>query len=62
MGVGERIARQGLNHHGIELGFSGAQCIDFAELTGGKSITIYAQHEVTGIDCGAVGVLWSAAF
>jgi p-hydroxybenzoate 3-monooxygenase len=46
-GVGERIARQGLKHQGIELGFAGArQRIDFAELTGGKSITIYAQHEV----------------
>jgi len=46
-GVGERIARQGLKHRGIELGFAGARHrIDFAELTGGKSITIYAQHEV----------------
>jgi p-hydroxybenzoate 3-monooxygenase len=46
-GVGARIARQGLQHRGIELGFAGArQRIDFAELTGGKSITIYAQHEV----------------
>jgi p-hydroxybenzoate 3-monooxygenase len=46
-GVGERIARQGLKHQGIELGFAGARRrIDFAELTGGKSITIYAQHEV----------------
>jgi p-hydroxybenzoate 3-monooxygenase len=46
-GVGERIARQGLKHQGIELGFAGArQRIDFADLTGGKSITIYAQHEV----------------
>jgi p-hydroxybenzoate 3-monooxygenase len=47
MGVGERIARQGLKHQGIELGFAGARKrIDFTELTGGKSITIYAQHEV----------------
>jgi p-hydroxybenzoate 3-monooxygenase len=46
-GVGERLARQGLQHHGIELGFAGKrERIDFAELTGGKSITIYAQHEV----------------
>jgi p-hydroxybenzoate 3-monooxygenase len=47
MGVGERIARQGLKHQGIELGFAGGRHrIDFTELTGGKSITIYAQHEV----------------
>jgi p-hydroxybenzoate 3-monooxygenase len=46
-GVGERLMRQGLVHHGIELGFAGQRNrIDFAELTGGKSITIYAQHEV----------------
>ena len=47
MGVGDRLARQGLVHHGIELGFAGKRKrIDFAKLTGGKSITIYAQHEV----------------
>jgi p-hydroxybenzoate 3-monooxygenase len=46
-GVGDRLARQGLMHHGIELGFAGKrERIDFAELTGGKSITVYAQHEV----------------
>ena len=46
-GVGERLAKQGLVHRGISLGFSGQRKrIDFAELTGGKSITIYAQHEV----------------
>jgi p-hydroxybenzoate 3-monooxygenase len=46
-GVGKRLAEQGLVHHGISLGFSGQRKrIDFAELTGGKSITIYAQHEV----------------
>ena len=47
MGVGDRLARQGLVHHGIELGFAGKrERIDFAQLTGGKSITVYAQHEV----------------
>ena len=46
-GVGERLTREGLVHEGIELRFGGAgHRIDFAELTGGKSITIYAQHEV----------------
>ena len=46
-GVGERLQREGLTHHGIELRFNGAgHRIDFADLTGGKGITIYAQHEV----------------
>jgi p-hydroxybenzoate 3-monooxygenase len=46
-GVGQRLVQQGLLHRGISLGFSGQRKrIDFAELTGGKSITIYAQHEV----------------
>jgi p-hydroxybenzoate 3-monooxygenase len=46
-GVGERMQRQGLFHGGIELRFSGAgHRIDFRELTGGKGVVIYAQHEV----------------
>jgi p-hydroxybenzoate 3-monooxygenase len=46
-GVGERLQRESLVHHGIELRFNGAgHRIDFADLAGGKSITIYAQHEV----------------
>ncbi len=47
MGVGERLKAEGLVHYGIELRFSGrGHRIDFQELTGGKGITIYAQHEV----------------
>jgi p-hydroxybenzoate 3-monooxygenase len=46
-GVGERLQQEGLPHEGVELRFGGAgHRIDFADLTGGKSITIYAQHEV----------------
>jgi p-hydroxybenzoate 3-monooxygenase len=46
-GLGERLGREGLVHHGIELRFAGkAHRIDFQELAGGKAITIYAQHEV----------------
>jgi len=46
-GVGARLQREGLVHHGIELRFNGAgHRIDFAGLTGGQGITIYAQHEV----------------
>ncbi len=47
MGVGERLKREGLVHHGVNLRFGGrTHRIDFAELTGGKGITIYSQHEV----------------
>jgi p-hydroxybenzoate 3-monooxygenase len=46
-GVGERLRRQGLFHGGIELRFAGrGHRIDFRELTGGKGVVIYAQHEV----------------
>lgn len=46
-GVGDRLKRQGLVHHGIELSFGGRRHrIDLTELTGGSSITVYAQHEV----------------
>jgi p-hydroxybenzoate 3-monooxygenase len=47
MGVGERMKKEGLVHYGIELRFEGrSHRIDFRELTGGKGIVIYAQHEV----------------
>jgi p-hydroxybenzoate 3-monooxygenase len=47
LGVGERLKREGLQHGGIELRFAGrGHRIDFRELTGGKCVTIYAQHEV----------------
>jgi p-hydroxybenzoate 3-monooxygenase len=46
-GVGERLERHGLVHHGIYLNFNGTRHrIDMTELTGGRSITVYAQHEV----------------
>jgi p-hydroxybenzoate 3-monooxygenase len=46
-GVGERLAREGLLHHGIELRFGGrGHRIDFPSLTGGRSITVYGQQEV----------------
>lgn len=46
-GVGERLNKEGLVHHGIELRFDGrGHRIDFADLTNGKGITIYAQQEV----------------
>ncbi len=46
-GAGERMRRQGLVHHGIELRFAGRRHrIDLFELTGGRAITVYGQHEV----------------
>jgi p-hydroxybenzoate 3-monooxygenase len=46
-GVGERLAREGIVHHGIELRFAGAaQRIDFRELVPGRNITVYGQREV----------------
>jgi len=45
-GVGERLKREGLQHHGVELRFDGkGHRIDFQDLVG-KSITVYAQQEV----------------
>jgi p-hydroxybenzoate 3-monooxygenase len=45
-GLGERMHREGLVHHGIYLRFNGkSHHIDFPELTG-KSIMVYGQHEV----------------
>lgn len=45
-GVGERMKAEGALHHGFELAFEGRRRrIDLTELTG-KSITVYAQHEV----------------
>jgi len=47
IGCGQRMRAQGLVHGGIELQFSARrQRIDFQELTGGKSVVVYAQHEV----------------
>jgi p-hydroxybenzoate 3-monooxygenase len=46
-GVGERMKREGLLHHGIYLRFRRrSHHISFPELTGGKSIMVYGQHEV----------------
>ena len=46
-GAGERMRREGLVHRGIELRFDGrGHRIDFPDLTGGRSILVYAQQEV----------------
>jgi p-hydroxybenzoate 3-monooxygenase len=47
IGVGERLAREGLVHDGIEIQFAGKRHrIDFPSLTGGRRITVYGQQEV----------------
>jgi p-hydroxybenzoate 3-monooxygenase len=47
MGVGARLQREGLRHEGLYVSFLGARHhIDFADLTGGKVITVYGQNEV----------------
>ena len=47
-GIGARIEREGLIHGGIEIAFDGQRHrIDLHELTGGKSVTVFGQTEVT---------------
>ncbi|MFI6445740.1 4-hydroxybenzoate 3-monooxygenase [Kitasatospora sp. NPDC050543] len=47
VGAGARLDREGMSHDGIELRFGGrAHRIDFPSLTGGRSVTVYAQTEV----------------
>jgi p-hydroxybenzoate 3-monooxygenase len=47
MGVSERMDREGLLHHGVELRFEGqGHRIPLTELSGGRSIMVYGQQEV----------------
>ncbi len=46
-GVGDRLQREGLVHHGINLQFAGERHrIPLSDLTGGKNVVIYGQTEV----------------
>jgi p-hydroxybenzoate 3-monooxygenase len=46
-GVGERMDREGLVHHGISLQFDGERRrVPLSDLTGGRTIVIYGQTEV----------------
>ena len=46
-GLGDRLRREGLVHHGIELRFDGrGHRIPLSDLTGGRAIWIYGQQEV----------------
>jgi p-hydroxybenzoate 3-monooxygenase len=47
MGVGAGLRRGGLRHEGLYVSFRGSRHrIDLADLTGGKVITVYGQHDV----------------
>jgi p-hydroxybenzoate 3-monooxygenase len=47
IGLGDRVRREGLVHHGINISFAGAlHRIDMYDLTGGRAITVYGQNEV----------------
>jgi p-hydroxybenzoate 3-monooxygenase len=47
IGAGERMLKKGFRHNGIILRFDGRdERIDFPSLTAGKSVMIYAQHDV----------------
>ncbi len=46
-GLGRRMGTLALRHRGIEISTGGRRRhIDFLEATGGKGVTVYAQHEV----------------
>ena len=45
-GLGDRMRREGLLHHGVNIRFAGRNHrIDFVQLTG-RAITVYGQHEI----------------
>jgi len=47
-GVSERLQREGLIHDGTQVAFGGKRHqINFRKLTGGKTVTVYGQTEVT---------------
>lgn len=47
LGLGSRMNKEGIQHDGVQLSFDSERVhIPFAELTGGRKITIYGQQEV----------------
>ncbi|VFT36809.1 4-hydroxybenzoate 3-monooxygenase [Pseudomonas aeruginosa] len=47
-GVDRRMARDGLVHEGVEIAFAGQRRrIDLKRLSGGKTVMVYGQTEVT---------------
>jgi p-hydroxybenzoate 3-monooxygenase len=66
LGISERVAREGLVHRGTHLAIDGKLFrIDFAALTGGKTVTVYGQQEVMRdlYDAAAlrdIAIVWNA--
>lgn len=47
LGLADRLKKEGIEHHGVNLSFDGDRIrVPFGELTGGRNITIYGQQEV----------------
>ena len=47
-GVGDKLIKEGMEHHGIRFHFAGEQHhIDVKGLTGGKVVTVYGQRNIT---------------
>ncbi len=47
LGLADRLKKEGIEHHGVNLSFDGERIrVPFGELTGGRNITIYGQQEV----------------
>ena len=47
VGLGGRLAREGMRHNGLQIAFGGERHrIDLAGLTNGRAITVYGQNEV----------------
>jgi p-hydroxybenzoate 3-monooxygenase len=62
LGVGERLAREGLVHNGIYLQFAGERHhVDFNELIG-RTVTVYGQQEVVKDLCAEHDRLGSAVY
>ena len=65
-GVGGRMDREGLVHDGFDIAWRGERLrIDLRELTGGKTVTVYGQTEVThdlydALDAAGVSIVQEA--
>ena len=47
VGLGNRLSLEGMRHEGLHLAFGGVRHrLDLADLTDGRAITVYGQHEV----------------
>jgi p-hydroxybenzoate 3-monooxygenase len=66
LGVGERVAREGIVHHGTNLAIDGRLFhVDFAVLPGGNTVTVYGQQEVMrdlydAAELRGIEVIWNA--